>query len=128
MVLLVSFVAVERVRADPLLPLHIVADRGRGGAYLSIPLAGAGVFAVFLFLTYYLQQNLGFSPLKSGLAFLPMTVVLVVTSTTVQTRLLQRTGVKPLVAAGMTLGLISMLLFTRLAPGAGYPARCFRRC
>ena len=119
-VLLASFVLVERVRADPLLPLKIVADRGRGGAYLSILLAGAGVFAVFLFLTYYLQNNLGYSPVKSGLAFLPLTGVLVVTSTYVQTRVLQRTGVKPLIAAGMTLGLISMLLFTRLAPGAGY--------
>jgi MFS family permease len=61
-VLLVAFVLVERSRADPLLPLHIVRDRARGGAYLSILLAGAGIFAVFLFLTYYMQENLGFSP------------------------------------------------------------------
>jgi EmrB/QacA subfamily drug resistance transporter len=119
-ILLACFVAVERVRADPLLPLHIVLDRGRGGAYLSILLAGAAVFAVFLFLTYYLQDNLGFSPVKSGLSFLPLTATLVVTSTFVQTRVLQRTGVKPLIAGGMTLGLIGMLLLTRLAPGAGY--------
>jgi EmrB/QacA subfamily drug resistance transporter len=119
-VLLAAFVAVEHVRKDPLLPLHIVIDRARGGAYLSIMLAGAGVFAVFLFLTYYLQDNLGFSPVKTGLSFLPMTAVLVVTSTTVQTRVLYRTGVKPLVAGGMTLGLIAMLLLTRLSPGATY--------
>jgi EmrB/QacA subfamily drug resistance transporter len=119
-ILLACFVAVERARADPLLPLHIVRDRGRGGAYLSILLAGAAVFAVFLFLTYYLQDNLGFSPVKSGLSFLPLTATLVVTSTFVQTRVLQRTGVKPLIAGGMTLGLIGMLLLTRLAPGAGY--------
>ncbi len=119
-VLLTSFVAVERVRSDPLLPLHIVLDRARGGAYLSIALAGAGVFAVFLFLTYYLQENLGFSPVKTGVSFLPLTVVLVVTSTTVQTKVLYRTGVKPLIAAGMTLGLIGMLLLTRLAPGSSY--------
>jgi predicted MFS family arabinose efflux permease len=97
-----------------------VADRARGGAYLSILLAGAGVFAVFLFLTYYLQQNLGFSPVKTGVAFLPLTAVLVVTSTTVQTKLLNRTGAKPLVAVGMTLGAIAMLLLTRLTPGAAY--------
>ncbi len=119
-VLLVAFVVVERVRADPLLPLHIVTDRARGGAYLSILLAGAGVFAVFLFLTFYMQENLGFSPVKTGLAFLPLTGVLVVTSTTVQTRVIARTGAKPLVAAGMALGVIAMLLLTRLAPGAGY--------
>ena len=120
MVLLVAFVAVERVRTNPLLPLHIVTDRARGGAYLSILLAGAGVFAVFLFLTYYMQENLGFSPIKTGLSFLPMTAVLVVTSTTVQTKLIYRTGAKPLVAVGMALGLIAMLLLTRLSPGAGY--------
>jgi EmrB/QacA subfamily drug resistance transporter len=119
-ILLAAFVAVERVRRDPLLPLHIVLDRARGGSYLSITLAGAGIFAVFLFLTYYMQENLGFSPVKTGLAFLPMTAVLVVASTTVQTRVLHRTGVKPLVAGGMALGLIAMLLLTRLSPGAGY--------
>ena len=119
-VLLASFVAVERVRTDPLLPLHIVIDRARGGAYLSIALAGAGTFAVFLFLTYYMQDNLGFSPVKTGLSFLPLTAVLVVTSTTVQTRVIYRTGAKPLVATGMTLGLIGMLLLTRLSPGASY--------
>jgi len=118
--LLAAFVAVERGKKDPLLPLHIVMDRARGGAYLSIFLAGAGVFAVFLFLTYYMQENLGFSPVKTGLAFLPMTGALVVTSTTVQTRVLHRTGAKPLVAVGMTLGLISMLLLSRLSPGDGY--------
>jgi predicted MFS family arabinose efflux permease len=95
-------------------------DRARGGAYLSIALAGAGVFAVFLFLTYYLQQNLGFSPVKTGLSFLPLTAVLVLTSTTVQTKVLYRTGARPLVATGMTLGVIAMLLLTRLAPNASY--------
>ncbi|HEX4188740.1 MAG TPA: DHA2 family efflux MFS transporter permease subunit [Solirubrobacteraceae bacterium] len=121
-VLLVAFAAVENTTRDPLLPLHIVRDRARGGAYLSILLAGAGVFAVFLFLTFYLQQSLGFSPITTGLAFLPLTATLVVTSTTVQTKLLARTGAKPLVAAGMALALIAMLWLTRLRPGAGYAA------
>ena len=119
-VLLVAFVAVESRTKDPLLPLHIVRDRARGGAYLSILLAGAGIFAVFLFLTFYMQENLGFSPVKTGLAFLPLTGVLVVTSTTVQTKVLYRTGVKPLIAFGMALGVIGMLLLTRLSPGASY--------
>ena len=118
--LLAAFVAVEQRKNDPLLPLHIVKDRARGGAYLSILLAGAGVFAVFLFLTFYMQQNLGFSPVKTGLAFLPLTAVLVVASTTVQTKVLYRTGAKPLVAFGMGLGAIAMLTLTRLSPGAGY--------
>jgi threonine dehydrogenase-like Zn-dependent dehydrogenase len=76
----------------PLLPLHIIWDRGRGGAYTTIALAGACIFGVFLFLTYFLQEQLGLSPLTTGLAFLPLTGVLVVTSTTVQTRVIQLTG------------------------------------
>ena len=119
-VLLTTFVAIERRAAHPLLPLHIVRDRGRGGAYASIALAGAGVFGVFLFLTFYMQQNLGFSALKTGVAFLPMTAMIVVTSTTVQTKLLFRIGARRLVAFGMTLGVIAMLIFTRLEPGSSY--------
>src|SRR5579862_8265508 len=119
-VLLTAFVLIERRATHPLLPLHIIWDRVRGGAYTTIALAGAGVFAVFLFLTYFLQQQLGLSPLTTGLAFLPLTGVLVVTSTTVQTRVIQHTGVKPLVLAGTTLGALAMFLFTRLTPGSSY--------
>jgi predicted MFS family arabinose efflux permease len=119
-VLLSGFIALERRAAHPLLPLHIVWDRARGGAYASIALAGSAVFAVFLFLTYYMQQNLGFSPLKTGLAFLPMTGMIVLAATTVQTRVLPRTGAKPLVMTGMTLGLVAMILFTRLTPHGAY--------
>ena len=83
-------------------------------------MTGAGIFAVFLFLTYFLQQNLAFSPLKTGLAFLPLSVVLVITSTTVQTRVIQHTGVKPLVLLGMALGVVGMLLFTQLTPTSSF--------
>jgi EmrB/QacA subfamily drug resistance transporter len=119
-VLLVSFVAIERRVEHPLLPLRVIWDRARGGAFATIALAGSAVFAVFLFLTYYLQQNLGYSPLQTGLAFLPMTVMIVLTATTVQTKILARTGAKPLVIMGMTLGIIAMLLFTRLTPNGSY--------
>jgi predicted MFS family arabinose efflux permease len=119
-VLLTAFVLVERRAKHPLLPLHIIWDRARGGAYTTIALSGAGVFAVFLFLTYFLQEQLGLSPLMTGLAFLPLTGILVVTSTTVQTRVIQHTGVKPLVLGGTTLGALAMFLFTRLTPGSDY--------
>jgi EmrB/QacA subfamily drug resistance transporter len=119
-VLLTGFIALERRVEHPLLPLHIVRDRARGGAYASIALAGSAVFGVFLFLTYYLQQNLGYSPLATGLAFLPMTALIVLTATTVQTRVLHRTGARPLIAAGMTLGAIAMLLLTQLTPHGAY--------
>ena len=119
-VLLTAFVLIERRVKHPLLPLHIVWDRARGGSYAALLVTGAGIFAVFLFLTYFLQVNLGFSPLKTGLAFLPLTVVLVITSTTVQTRVIQHTGVKPLVLLGMALGVIGMLLLTQLTPTSIY--------
>ncbi len=119
-VLLTTFVLIEHRVKHPLLPLHIIWDRARGGAYTTIALAGAGTLAVFLFLSYFLQQQLGLSPLTTGLAFLPLTGVLVVTSTTVQTRVIQHTGVKPLVLAGTTLGAIGMFLFTRLTPSSSY--------
>ena len=118
--LLTAFVLIERRVEHPLLPLHIVWDRARGGSYTALLLTGAGIFAVFLFLTYFLQQNLDFSPLKTGLAFLPLTIALVITSTTVQTRVIQRTGVKPIVLLGMALALIAMVLFTQLTPTSSY--------
>ena len=119
-VLLTAFVAIERRTKAPLLPLHVVWNRARGGAYASIALAGSGVFGVFLFLTYYMQESLRFSPLATGVAFLPMTATIVVTATTVQTRVLQHTGAKRVIATGMTVGMVAMILFTRLSPGGSY--------
>jgi EmrB/QacA subfamily drug resistance transporter len=119
-VLLVSFILIEQRASHPLLPLHIVWNRARGGAYASIVLTGSGVFAVFLFLTYFMQDNLGLSPLTTGVAFLPMTALIVLSSTTAQTRILPRTGAKPLIVTGMVLGLVAMLLLTRLTPGSSY--------
>ncbi|MGN6167366.1 MAG: MFS transporter, partial [Solirubrobacteraceae bacterium] len=118
--LLTAFVFIERRVEHPLLPLHVVWDRARGGSYTALLLTGAGLFGVFLFLTYFLQQNLAFSPLKTGVAFLPLTAVLVVTSTTVQTRVIQRTGVKPLVLIGMALAVVGMVLFAQLTPTSSY--------
>jgi EmrB/QacA subfamily drug resistance transporter len=119
-VLLIICAVIESRVKNPLLPLHIVRNRARGGAYLSVLLASAGVFGVFFFLTYYMQLTLHFSPLTAGLAFLPMTGLLVATSVTAQTRVLPRTGAKPLVMTGMTLGVIAMIIFTRLTPGGAY--------
>ena len=119
-VLLTAFVLIERRAEHPLLPLHIVLDRARGGSYTTITLTGAGIFGVFLFLTYFLQEQKGLSPLTTGLAFLPLTAALVVTSTTVQTRVIERTGAKPLVLGGTILAAIGMFLFTRLTPSSSY--------
>ena len=120
-VLLVAFVLTERRVDQPLLPLHIVWDRARGGAFASIAIAGASVFGVFLFLTYFMQQNLGYSPLKTGVAFLPMTLMIFVIAPTVQTKVLPRVGVRPIVMTGMALGALAMLLFfSQLTPSSTY--------
>jgi EmrB/QacA subfamily drug resistance transporter len=121
-VALISFIAVEQRAASPLVPLHIPWNRARGGAYLSVLLAFSAVFSVFLFLSYFMQQNLGFSPLQTGVAFLPMSAAVALTATFVQTRLLPRTGAKPIVTVGMALALTGTALLTRLGPHASYGA------
>jgi EmrB/QacA subfamily drug resistance transporter len=100
-VLLTAFALWQRTTRHPLLPVRVVADRNRGGAYAAVLIAGAGMFGVFLFLTYYLQQTLGFSPVKTGLAFLPMVAMVAATAGLAQTRILPRTGPRPLIALGM---------------------------
>jgi EmrB/QacA subfamily drug resistance transporter len=118
--LLAAFVAIERRVEHPLLPLRVVAHRGRGGAYLAVAIVGAGMFGVFLFLTYYMQQTLGFSPLKTGLAFLPMMGVIMPTGAIGQTRLLPRFGARRLVTLGMLLGAAAMLILTGVTPDSSY--------
>jgi predicted MFS family arabinose efflux permease len=88
-------------------------------------LAGAGMFGVFLFLTFYLQNTLGFSPIQSGLAFLPMSVAIITTATTATTRLVPRIGAKPLVITGMTMAAGAMLFFAQLGVDSTYFAHIF---
>ena len=118
--LLTSFVLIERRVKHPLLPLGVVWNRARGGAYVALLLTGAGLLAMFLFLTYFVQQNLAFSPLKTGVAFLPLTVVLILASTTAQIRVIPRTGVKPVLLLGMGLCVVGMGLLTQLTPTSSY--------
>ena len=88
--LLIAFVAIQRRSANPLLPLRVVLDRDRGGSFVSMGITGAGMFGVFLFLTYYLQRTLGFSPIETGLAFLPMMAAIMLTATIVNALVLPR--------------------------------------
>ena len=120
--LLVLFVWLERRVAHPLLPLRVVLDRDRGGAYLAIGISGAGMFGVFLFLTYYLQQTLGFSPIQTGLAFLPMSAAIMVTATTATTVLVPRVGPRPLVTLGMALAAVAMAILAQLDVDSSYAA------
>jgi EmrB/QacA subfamily drug resistance transporter len=118
--LLSAFLLIQRRVANPLLPLRVVADRNRGGAYLAVALTGAGMFGVFLFLTYYLQQTLGFSPVEAGLAFLPMTGALMIGVGLATTRLLPRTGPRPVVTGGMLVAATGMLLLTQVSVNSSY--------
>jgi EmrB/QacA subfamily drug resistance transporter len=119
-VLLASFVIIEHRIARPLLPLHIVVDRSRGGAYASMAIVGAALFSVFLFMTFYMQQILRFSPVKTGLGFLPLTGAVIIVAPLVQTKILPRLGPRAVIATGMILGIIAMVIFTRLTPGGSY--------
>ena len=120
--LLAAFVAVERRVEHPLLPLRVVADKARAGGFLAIAVVGAGIFGVFLFLTFYMQQTLGLSPFVSGLAFLPMLALLMPAGAIGQTVLLPRVGPRPLVAAGMLLSAGAMVMFTGVSVGSSYSA------
>src|SRR5215207_8394653 len=118
--LLTAFVAIERRVDSPLLPLRVVADRARAGGFLATGVVGAGMFGVFLFLTYYMQQTLGMSPLISGLAFLPMMAMIMPAGAIGQTRLLPRFGPRPLVGVGMLLSAAAMLMLTGVTPDSSY--------
>jgi EmrB/QacA subfamily drug resistance transporter len=108
LVLLVFFVLVERASKNPLLPLRIVLDRNRGGAYLTSMLVGAGLFGAFLFLTLFLQNVLGYTPLKAGFASLPVTVGVLI-SAIVASNLLPKIGPKILMMVGPVLAAAGML-------------------
>jgi sugar phosphate permease len=119
-VLLAGFVALQRRVAHPLLPLRVVTDRNRGGSYLAIGIAGAGIFGVFLFLTFYLQTTKGLSPFETGLAFLPMNLAIIFTATLVNTKVLARTGPRPLIPSGMVLASLGMVLLTGIGVDTAY--------
>jgi sugar phosphate permease len=103
-----------------LLPLRVVADRDRGAAFLAIGTASAGLFGLFLFLTFYLQNTKGMTALETGLAFLPLSFSIAPTAAIVSTRVLQRTGPRPLVPAGMITAALGMLLLTRVGLDTAY--------
>ena len=122
LVLLVAFVLVQRRVKAPLLPLRVVLDRFRGGSFLTILVLTTGMFGVTLFLAYVMQQVFGFSPLMTGVAFLPMVACIVLAANTVPALLLPRTGPKPLVVVGMLLGAGGLFWFSFLTPESGYAA------
>ncbi len=118
-VLLVAFVWWEQRAKNPMLPLRVVLHRNRGGSYLLFLLVGAGLFAMFLFLTYYFQLNLGYSPLKAGFAFLPFSAGIIITAGVVA-QLLPRIGPRPLMITGLAMAVVGMLLLTQISADTSY--------
>lgn len=115
------FVVVERRVAHPLLPLDVVWDRTRGGSFLTIGIVGAGFFAIFLFLTYYMSQSLGYSPVKTGFAFLPLIGGLM-TAATGLSGVVAKVGPKIPVFLGLLLSGLGMILFAQLDLDSSYAA------
>uniref|UniRef100_A0AAU2VSU7 MFS transporter n=1 Tax=Streptomyces sp. NBC_00008 TaxID=2903610 RepID=A0AAU2VSU7_9ACTN len=121
LILLAGFGVVQSRTQAPLLPLRVVLDRNRGGAYLTIGIAVVGMFGAFLFLTYYLQIVLGYSPVKSGLAFLPMVVGMMLGATQVAVRLLPKVPTRRLMVPGALIAASAMLILTQIKVGGSYP-------
>jgi EmrB/QacA subfamily drug resistance transporter len=107
-VLLSGFAYVESTSDHPLLPPRVVLSRTRGGSLLVMLFAGVGSFGVFLFLTYYLQTILRFSPVKTGIAFLPLIAALAGMAQVSNRVLLPRFGPRPIVPIGLVVSAAAM--------------------
>ncbi|MFD6392971.1 MFS transporter [Nocardia sp. NPDC060259] len=119
-VLLAVFGWLETRVAHPLLPLRIVSDRTRGASYLTVFIMGIGMFAIFLFLTYYMQLTLQYSPIMTGVAFLPMVAGMVASSTTAPSLLLPKVGPKVVISGGFLVAAAGMLWLTQIGLDTGY--------
>jgi EmrB/QacA subfamily drug resistance transporter len=122
--LLIGFVAIEARLRNPLLPLRIMLDRSRGGAYLASLLMGIALFGTFLFLTFYFQLTLHFSAIRTGFAFLPFSVGVVV-GAILSARVLPRVGPRMLMTAGFFVAAIGLGLLARISPRGDYMLHVF---
>jgi EmrB/QacA subfamily drug resistance transporter len=111
--LLIAFVTIEMRSPHPLLPMRVILDRNRGGAYLAALLVGSAMLGTFLFLTYFFQGTLHYSALTTGFAFLPFSGGIIV-GAAFASRLLPRFGPRPLMVLGLLVATSGLLWFTRL--------------
>ena len=118
--LLATFAAWQTRASHPLLPPRVVLDRDRSGAYLSMLFVSAGLFGTFLFLTYYLQQTLGYSPLVTGAAFVPLSGGIIASANLSTIVLMPRTGPRPLVVFGLLAAAGGAAWLAQLGPHTGY--------
>ena len=118
-VLLVSFVLIEVRSANPLLPMRVLRDRNRAGSFLMAGIIGMALFGMFVFLSYYMQQTLHYSALRTGVAFLPFTFGVIVGSI-LSTQILPRFGARIPMTLGLALAAAGTVLLTRLGVTTGY--------
>jgi len=119
-VLLAAFGLAERRGSHPLLPLRVILDRTRGGSYVAVFITGISIFGVFLFLTYYLQEVKRYSPVTSGLSFLPLIGCILLSSNVSSIVILPRLGPRVLITTGMVFGAGGMLYLTQLSVTSSY--------
>lgn len=118
--LLTAFVAIQARSSHPLLPLRVVTNRNRAGAYLATFMVGMGMFAAFLFLTFYIQTILRFSAVSAGVAFVPMSLMIIAASALGSVYLSTRVSSKVMIPLGMTIAAIGLMLFTRIEVNGSY--------
>jgi predicted MFS family arabinose efflux permease len=118
--LLVAFAVAERRAAAPLLPPRVVSDRSRATAFGAVVISSFAMFGLFLFLTYYLQTVQGFSPVWSGLAFLPMVGCLIISANVASTIALPRFGPRVVITTGMIVGCLALAYLSRLHVHSSY--------
>jgi EmrB/QacA subfamily drug resistance transporter len=119
-VFLARFVRTELRAPSPITPLRLFADRNRSTSYVARLLLVAGMMGMFFFLTQFLQNLLGYSPLKTGFAFLPLTAMLFAASTLSARVLVERVGRRALIAGGITLSTGGLLWLTQLSQASNY--------
>jgi EmrB/QacA subfamily drug resistance transporter len=123
-VLLALFIVNEARARQPITPLRLFADASRSGSFAARLLLIAGMLGVFFFLTQFLQRVMGFSALRAGVAFLPMTLVVFGVSR-MAPRLMPRFGVKPMMVAGLLPVIVAMAWLSRVSVTSGYWADVF---
>ena len=121
-VLLAVFAVLETRVRFPLLPPRVVRNRTRGGSMLAMLFASIGIFGVFLFLTYYLQGTLGYSPVRTGVAFLPMVAALATMAQVSNRILLPKVGPKIMVPTGLLIDAFAMFMLHRVGLHSSYVA------
>lgn len=114
LVMLATFVIIQRRSPSPMLPPVVLADRGRAGAYLVMFLLGAGMLATYYFLSLYMQQVKGYPPMQTGLVYLPMALATVAGSGLLAPKLLERFSIRAVTILGFGLAAASMAWFGQL--------------